>query len=62
MKALILKDNDAQELLTKLELIKHRMVDSRPESQKFENDAMYRSYHFEVVKWLQSHGFEVKRG
>lgn len=58
MKVVILKDEDAIELLSNLELSKYRQSQRGDEDRQALED-MHRSFHYHVTVWLQKHGFRT---
>ncbi len=63
MKAFILKEEDATELLESLELTKLRESNflGAHDPKKQEIQDIHRTFHFIVTQWLQQHGFNAVR-
>ncbi len=58
MKAIILNDDDCTELVEKLELLKLRKTEFDEVNKLVITDA-HRAFHYEVMSWLQKHGYKA---
>lgn len=60
MRAIIIDDKDARELVERLELV--RFKELHPLTGKQSSvDEIHRAFHFEVVRWLQDQGASTIR-
>lgn len=63
MKAIIISDTDAKALLDRLELIRLKpnniLLNTPPEGIAMV-DWVHRSFHYEVCRWLQEQGADVR--
>ena len=61
MRAIIIQDKDAKDLLRRLELVVLRDTHARSRCLTGEGKAdMHRIFHYEVVRWLQDQGADLK--
>lgn len=61
MRAIILKEEDATELLNKLVLSKFEIAEFTSKEDSIKVQDMHRKFHYEVTRWLQNHGFNAGR-
>jgi len=62
MKVVVCKDEDAQDLLRRLELKRNQLTTrfrQQDKHQEYVASEVMRAVHSEVVVWLQEHGFKV---
>jgi len=60
MRAIIIDDKDARELVERLQLVRFKELHPLCGKQS-PVDEIHRAFHFEVVRWLQDQGANVVR-